>query len=135
MEPIVRVGVGVCVFKDGKVLMGLRGPLCAQGSGSWSPPGGKLDFGESFEDCARRETLEEAGITISKPTFVTCTNDIFKEDNKHYITIYMRADWISGKPRELEPGKMGGWTWYEWTQLPEQLFFPFSNLLGTGFKP
>ena len=34
------------------------------GLGAWDLPAGYLDPGESFEDAARRETLEEAGITV-----------------------------------------------------------------------
>ncbi|HSX46853.1 MAG TPA: NUDIX domain-containing protein [Patescibacteria group bacterium] len=135
MDGVVRVGVGVCIFKNGKILMGKRGPNSAQGSGSWSPPGGKLDFGETWEACAARETLEEAGVTISKPTFITCTNDYFKDDSKHFITIYMRADWVSGEPQNLEEGKMSDWQWFDWDNLPSPLFMPFEHLLKTGFKP
>ena len=50
-EPIVRVGVGVYVFKSDKFLMQLR--VGAHGSDSWSVPGGHLEFGESFEETAR----------------------------------------------------------------------------------
>ncbi len=55
----IRVGVGIMIFKDGKVLMGRR--KGSHGAGEYAFPGGHLDFGESFEDCAKRETLEEAG--------------------------------------------------------------------------
>lgn len=34
------------------------------GLGDWDLPAGYLDFGESFEVAARRETLEEAGIEV-----------------------------------------------------------------------
>lgn len=128
-----KVGVGVCVVKDGKVLLGQR--LNAHGDGTWSFPGGHLEFGESFEDCAKREVVEETSIGISEPTLITCTNDIFKKENKHYITIYMKADWISGKPQAVEPDKMVEWEWFEWDNLPSPLFLPIQNLIKTGFIP
>ena len=35
--------------------------------GKWSPPGGKMEFGESPEDCVIREIQEETGLTIINP--------------------------------------------------------------------
>jgi 8-oxo-dGTP diphosphatase len=53
------VGIGVFIFKDKKFLMILRHG--AHGKGSWSVPGGWMEFGESFEDTAKREVCEEVG--------------------------------------------------------------------------
>jgi 8-oxo-dGTP diphosphatase len=52
-DNIVQVGIGVFIFKNGKFLM----QQCqgSYGSGSYSVPGGHLEFGESFEDTAHRE--------------------------------------------------------------------------------
>jgi 8-oxo-dGTP diphosphatase len=127
-----RVGVGVLILKDGKVLLGKRG--FSHGIGSWCPPGGHLEFGESLEDCARREVLEETGIRISNIRFVTATNDIF-EEGKHYITLHILADWESGEPKVMEPDKLESLQWFAWESLPEPLFLPVQNLLKQGFKP
>ena len=56
-----RVGIGVFVLKDGKFLLGKR--KSSHGEGSWSFPGGHLEFNEELEDCTRREVMEEAGIS------------------------------------------------------------------------
>lgn len=128
-----KVGLGVCIVKDGKVLLGKR--LNAHGDGSWSFPGGHLEFGETWEECAKRETMEETGLKIHKPVFITCTNDVFPAEKKHYITIYMKADWGSGEPKVLEPDKMVKWEWFEWENLPSPLFIPMQNLVKTGYKP
>lgn len=85
-----RVGVGILIIKDGKVLLGLR--KTSHGMGTWCPPGGHLEFGESMEDCARREVLEETGMKIENLRFSTATNDVFVEDGKHYITLHMLAE-------------------------------------------
>src|SRR5215469_4737907 len=45
-----KVGVGVMILKDGKVLIGKR--KGAHGAGEWAWPGGHLEYMESFEDCA-----------------------------------------------------------------------------------
>ena len=69
-----RVGIGVLIFKEQKILLGKR--IMSHGSGTWSPPGGHLEFRESFEECAIREVNEETGLTIITPEFlaVFCDN-------------------------------------------------------------
>ncbi len=128
-----KVGVGVCVIKDGKVLLGQR--LNAHGDGTWCFPGGHLEHGETWGGCAIREVKEETGLDIGEPEFVTCTNDIFPAENKHYITIYMKVHWQSGEPQVTEPDKMVRWEWFDWDDLPSPLFLPLQNLIKTGFRP
>ena len=61
MEKRVQVGIGVLIFNTkGQLLLGRR--LNSHGSGSWQPPGGKMNFGETFEACARREVREETNM-------------------------------------------------------------------------
>ncbi len=133
MEQRPKVGVGVCIIKDGKVLLGKR--LNAHGDGSWSFPGGHLEFGESYEQCASREAEEEAGVKLKNLRFVTATNDIFPQEQKHYITVYMLGEYDSGEVIVKEPDKMVEWQWFSWEELPSPLFIPIQNLLKTGFHP
>ncbi len=128
-----KVGIGVCIVKNGEVLVGKR--LNAHGNGTWCFPGGHLEFGESWEECAKREVDEETGLSIGEVAFAGVTNDIFKSENKHYVTIYMRANWTSGEPVVLEHEKMIEWHWANWDNLPEPLFLPLKNLIATGFRP
>jgi len=92
-----KVGMGVLVLKNDRVLFGKR--KSSHVTGTWHPPGGHLEFGESLENCAKREVREETGIKIKNIRFATATNDIFEEEGKHYITLYMVADWESGEPQ------------------------------------
>ncbi len=122
-----KVGVGVIVIKDGQVLLGKR--KGAHGEGSWAFPGGHLEFGETPEDCAKREVMEEVGITIKNIQKVTYTNDIFPAEDKHYITCYVKADYESGEVKVMEPEKCEKWEWLHWGAFPETLFLPVLNLL------
>ena len=115
-----KVGIGVMIFKDGKVLMGKR--KSANGAGEYAWPGGHLEFDESFEDCAKRETMEEAGIKITNVRFNRLMN--FKKADKHYADIGLIADWESGEPKVMEPEKCEGWAWYDIDNLPQPLFGP-----------
>ncbi len=128
-----KVGVGVIIKKDNKVLLGKR--KNAHGEGTWCFPGGHLEFGEQIEECARREVSEECGILIKDLQAVSFTNDIFEKENKHYITIFVNSDYYSGEVRLMEPEKCERWAWFDWDKIPKPLFIPIQNLLKDGFDP
>ena len=107
----------------------------SHGEGTWSFPGGHLEAGESVIACARRELFEEAGIAVPLSSFrkLTFTNDIFRSEGKHYVTLYVEADAWHGMPAPeiREPEKCAGWAWFE--SPPSPLFLPIQNLILDGF--
>jgi 8-oxo-dGTP diphosphatase len=123
----VRVGIGVFVLRDGRFLMGRR--RGAHGAGTWSLPGGHLEFGESFEDTAIREVAEETGVHITDVRFGAVTNDVFPDEDRHYVTVWMLGDHASGEPRILEPDNCDSLGWYGFGALPSPLFLPWRQLL------
>jgi len=127
------VGVGVIVIKNGKVLLGKR--KNAHGKGTWCFPGGHLEFNEEIEDCAKREVLEETGIQIKNIKLAAFTNDIFKEEGKHYVTLFVVSEYDCGEVKVMEPEKCEKWDWFEWDNLPSPLFLPVQNLLKQNFNP
>lgn len=114
-----KVGIGVMIFKDGKVLLAKR--KSSHGRGEYGFPGGHLEHMESFEDCAKRETKEECGIEIENVEFRFVENVTIYAP-KHYVLIGMTADWKSGEPEILEPDKSEAWRWYDLESLPSPLF-------------
>lgn len=132
MKSEPRIGVGVIVVKEGRVLVGKR--ISAHGNGSWQFPGGHLKFNEAIEDCARREVFEETGVTLGKISFGPYTNDVFSEAGKHYVTLFVLADYQGGLAEVKEPDKCECWDWFAWDQLPRPLFLPIENLLAQGFQ-
>ena len=83
-ERRTRVGVGVLIVRDGTVLLGVR--RGSHGAGTWAPPGGHLEFGESVEACARREAAEETGLALGAVTEGPYTVDAFPDEGKHYAS-------------------------------------------------
>jgi 8-oxo-dGTP diphosphatase len=124
-----KVGIGVLIFNDQKILLGKRKK--GHGAGMWAPPGGHLEFNELFEDCAIREVKEETGVTIEDPEYLAVTNDIFEEENQHYVTIFLCAHFPENqKVSNLEPEKTSAWQWFDLNELPENLFLPLENLIA-----
>ena len=107
------------IFKGGKILFGRR--KGAHGAGEFSFPGGHLEFGESFEGCARRETIEEAGIEIENVRFLFLAN-LKHYAGKQYCHVGLTADYKSGEPKIMEPDKSEEWKWYLPDALPKPLF-------------
>ncbi|MFA6095997.1 MAG: NUDIX domain-containing protein [Candidatus Paceibacterota bacterium] len=117
-KPRPGVGIGVIIInKDGNVLFGKR-------KGSHAPffsiPGGRLEAGETFEDCAIREIKEETGMDISHPEVIAVTNNLktYRNEGVHYISVVLLAKDFSGEPRIMEPEKCEGWIWADPKNIP-----------------
>lgn len=116
---VPRVGIGVIVLKDGKVLLGKR--RGSHGAGEFASPGGHLEHLERFADCAAREVREETGLEIGPVRFLRVMN-ITQYAPRHYIDVAFAADWVSGEPEVREPDRIESWGWYDLAHLPSPLF-------------
>lgn len=128
-------GAGVIVLKDNKVLLGKRNEDPAKadsllhGEGTWTLPGGKLDFREDIVDCAAREAYEETGIKINKEKLklISVTNDVVED--AHFVTIGFVCDDFEGEPRVMEPDEITEWKWFDLDNLPRPMFFPSEKMI------
>jgi 8-oxo-dGTP diphosphatase len=127
-----QVGIAVVVVKDNQILIGKR--KYSHGDGTWAFPGGHLEYGESIEDCAAREVLEETGVRIKNLRLGPYTNDIFENEDKHYVTLFVIAEHESGVPELKEPQKCDIWVWSNWPPDLQPHFLPIKNLLKQNFK-
>ncbi|MEI8337572.1 MAG: NUDIX domain-containing protein [bacterium] len=125
-EKEFRVGTGVMIFKDGKVLIGRR--KSKLGEGDYSFPGGHLEHNELITDCIKRETREECGIEIKNLEFIFVGN-IRDYPPRHYIGFGFTAEIESGEPKVMEPDKLVSWDWYNLDELPEPLFIPTKMMI------
>lgn len=118
-QPRPKVGVGIMIFKEGRILFSKR--KGSHGQGEYAFPGGHLEYLESFADCARREIKEECGLEIKNIRFQFLAN-VTKYMPKHYVHIGLLADWENGESEILEPEKSESWNWYEIDNLPQPMF-------------
>lgn len=131
MEKFVRVGVGLYIFNDkNQLLLGLR--KSKHDCGTWCPPGGHMEFGETNEETAVREAKEETGLNIlPQNVFLKgVTNDFYPNEDKHYITLHLFCFKYEGEPKVLEPDKCAEWKWFDLDNLPENLMLPLKNFLA-----
>ena len=130
MEKIVRVGVGLYIFNEkNQLLLGLR--KSAHDGGTWCPPGGHQEYGETSENAAVREAKEETGLDIlPENVFLKgVTNDFYPSEEKHYITLHYFCRKYSGEPMVMEPNKCEKWQWFDLSDLPANLMLPLKNFL------
>lgn len=135
MEEQKRVGVGfgVMILKDNRILLGKRhedpekASSLLNGAGTWTMPGGKLHFGETFEAGAKREVLEETSLVLDKIK-VICVNQDMTE-NAHFVTIGFLAETFSGEVEIMEPDEITEWQWFDLNNLPTPLYFPSAKIL------
>jgi ADP-ribose pyrophosphatase len=95
-----RVAVGAVVFKNDAVLLVRRGRPPSENV--WAIPGGRVEIGETLQEAAEREILEETGITIraGKPVY---TFDVIERDGTgkirfHYVIVDLAAGYVTGDP-------------------------------------
>lgn len=95
----VRIRIcGIC-FKENQILLAKHEPLGEKGY-LWAPPGGGVEFGESFEDCLIREMQEETGLEIKVHKFLFA-NEYIKPPI-HALEFFFETEIIGG---QLKQGK------------------------------
>jgi ADP-ribose pyrophosphatase YjhB (NUDIX family) len=112
------VGCGAAILRDGRLLLVKR--LRAPEAGTWSLPGGKVDFGEPVADAVRREIREEVGLGIElvKPLGLV---ELIGVDDQHWVSPIYLAAAPTGEAVNNEPEKLGGVEWFALDAPPSPL--------------
>lgn len=94
------VGIGAVILRPGAALLVRRGR--PPGVGRWSLPGGAQAVGETAEAAARRELLEETGLTVGPMLLAGMADSIHQDPDGrirfHYTILDYAARWTGGVP-------------------------------------
>lgn len=128
----VGVGGGIMILREGKVLLGRRhddyekASSKLEGAGTWTMPGGSLEYGEGFEETAKRETEEETGLKLNDVKIICVNNDWGSK--AHFITVGLFSEDFEGEPRVMGEA-ITEWKRFPLDNLPERIFFPSAKIL------
>ena len=105
------VGIGAVVVHEGRVLLVRRG--AAPSRGLWAVPGGSLELGETLQQGAEREILEETGVAIRarEPIYAF---DFFERDGDgrirfHFVIVDLAADYVAGDVQGADDALEARW--------------------------
>jgi 8-oxo-dGTP diphosphatase len=106
-----QVAVGAIVVRDGRVLLVRRGHPPSEGL--WAIPGGSVELGETLQEAAEREIMEETGLTIraGEPvhTFDVILRDAAGRVQFHYVIVDLLADYVRGEVHSGDDARDARW--------------------------
>ena len=105
------------MWHNEQILVGKR--LSSQGEGTWAPPGGGLEIGETPEECAARELFEETGLEADYFRVVDAFPWVDREGGYNII---VACDYADGKLENREPSKCAGWEWRKISDIPSPIY-------------
>ena len=109
-----KLAVAVLIARDGRILLGKRGPSSRE-PGKWSFPAGFVERGERVERAAVREAREETGLDIIVGDLV----GLYSSDGETVVLAVYEATAV-GEPRAGDDLTEVGW--FATAELPELAF-------------
>jgi len=127
MEKHIGAGCGVIIINNkGQILMGRRSDDKETADsemheeGTWSLPGGNIEYGETFFEAAKREAKEETGLDIDDLEVICVQTDL--NEHAHYVSVGLIAKKFFGKPEVMEPDVIVTWSWFDLDKIPKKIF-------------
>ena len=125
--------VAAVIVVDQKVLLVRR--RVPEGTLSWQFPGGEVEFGETFEAAASRETREEVGLTVALTA--TLGERVHPATGRHMVYLACRV--VRGTPHVTDPDELVESAWCRLDELagyiPQGVFQPVQAYLEVALSP
>ena len=94
------LAVSAAIIRNGRVLVVRRAR--APAVGVYTLPGGGVECGETLIEAARREVLEETGLTIEVAALAGTRDVIVRDEEgrvaRHFVILAFAARWVAGEP-------------------------------------
>lgn len=116
MRPVIAASAAC--FRDGRLLLARR----ANPPQLWTLPGGRVEAGETAAEAARRELLEETGVTAEIAGFAGYREMMLRDEGgslaSHFVILAFAARWRTGEARPapelaalewIEPDALAGY--------------------------
>ncbi len=117
----IGVGVDLIIVRGNKVLLGRVSEKWRTAEGEWGPPGGDLNFGETFQKAIERNLQKDLGMKFKSFKIVSVNNNFWLDN--HYINIGVLAE-ADGEPEVKNKEDWERWEWFDLNKLPEKLCLP-----------
>ena len=119
--------VDIIILHKGKIVLVYR----KNRPRGWALPGGFVDYGESLESAARREALEETGLSLANVSQFRAYSDPDRDPRQHNISMVFSADGTG----ELRSGDdAADVALFAPSELPEPLCFDHEQILADYFR-
>jgi 8-oxo-dGTP diphosphatase len=118
--PTTRISV-VVLNRDGEIL------LVRHKKGNqryWVLPGGRLEYGETFEECAMREVKEETGLEVEMERFLYLSEAIAPDRSRHIVNIFIKAKVVGGTMKLGDEPVLAGVEFVRLEELAQMTLFP-----------
>jgi len=90
----------------------------------WVLPGGRLEYGETFHECAIRELKEETGLDVEIEGFVFLSEAIAPDRSRHIVNIYLKGKVVGGIMRLGNEPVLAGVDFIPLSDLERVTLFP-----------
>lgn len=117
LNPPKTVRAVLCHINRGSEYLLLLKSRGRFGEGFWNAPGGKIELNEKPEDAARREVLEETGLTVRDLTEAGSLKFFFGKDKQFpdwFVNVFVSSK-FEGELIESKEGKL---QWFKKDSLP-----------------
>lgn len=90
----------------------------------WVLPGGRLEYGETFEECAVRELKEETGLDVEFERFLFLSEALAPDRSRHIVNIFIKAKVIGGTMKLGDEPVLAGVDFLPLEDLKKLTLFP-----------
>lgn len=116
-----RIRVAVVLEQEGRIL------LVAHRKGDkryWLLPGGGVDYGETIEECAKREMREETGLEIEVTRMLYLSEAICPQGTRHILNVYVLGRIKGGELHKGEEDVLDGLEFFPMEELENLTLYP-----------